>query len=306
MRIRLKPRSRHADLTFARRTGVLLALFVLLSNVGFVLAQGLRNPELLRTSINVANFPRQVDLFMSLRESALIPSFAIAIIVFIVVALLHFFAFGAKDMSSRGPGDDIAWWSAYERILHAITAITFVLLDISGLAITFGRYLGGGAPGLFLRHTHEYSGFVFTVSIILLFIPWVRHAIPRSYDMAWFTRLGGYLGYKGALKSEKFNAGQKLWYWIAVIAGVLLAYSGLMQYFGVGTVLQRRTDVIIHFFASIPIILMFVVHLYLSTIGTKGVFMSMVNGRFSKSAAQQYYSEAPELRRATQPTGSDD
>jgi formate dehydrogenase subunit gamma len=305
MRIRLQPRSRRSTYAFVRRMSVLLGLFVLVSNAGFVLAQGLRNPELLRTSINVANFPRQVDLFMSLRESALIPSFAIAIVAFIVIALGHFFTFGPKDLSIRGQGDAMPWWNAYERIIHALVAITFVLLAISGLAVTFGRSLGGGAPGLFLRHTHEYSGFVFTVCIVLLFVPWVRHAIPRSYDMEWFSKLGGYLGYKGGLKSDKFNAGQKVWYWIAVIAGVLLAYSGLMEYFGIGTVLQRRTDVMIHFFAAIPIVLMFLVHLYLTTIGTKGAFMGMVNGRISKTAAQQFHSEAPEMRRPA-PAGSDD
>ncbi|HKI99576.1 MAG TPA: formate dehydrogenase subunit gamma [bacterium] len=305
MSIRLKPHSQRATNAFLRRSAVLLGLFVLVSNVGFALAQGLRDPTLLRTSLNVSEFPRQVDLFISLRESWLIPGFAIAMLVFIVLALGHFFAIGPKDMSARDERDLIPWWNLFERIVHLVMLVTFVILAISGLAVTFGRYLGGGTPGLLLRHTHEYSGFVFTVFLVILFLMWVRHAIPRSYDLAWFSKMGGYLGYKGALKSDKFNAGQKVWYWIVVLAGILLAYSGLMEFFGVGTVLQRRTDVMIHFFAAIPIILMFLVHLYLTTIGTKGAFMGMVNGRISKTAAQQLHSEAPELRRA-QPAGSDD
>jgi len=42
----------------------------------------------------------------------------------------------------------------------------------------------------------------------------------------------------------------------------------------------------------------------LATIGTKGAFMAMVNGRFSRTAAKQYHSEAPALRQAS--AGSDD
>lgn len=304
MKIRLNPRSQRPTRVLLRRAAVLLGLFVLVSNVAYVLAQGLRDPALLTASLNVANFPRQVELFMNLRQSALIPSFAVAILVFIVLALGHRAVYGAKDMSTRNEKDAMPWWNLFERIIHLLLAVTFVILAISGLALTFGRYVGGGTGGLLLRQLHEYAGFVFTPCVLIMAVNWVRHAIPRAYDMAWFTKLGGYLGYTGALKSDKFNAGQKVWYWIAVIAGVLLAYSGLMEFYGVGTVLQQRTNVLIHFFAAIPIILMFVVHLYLSTIGTKGVFMSMVHGRFSRTAAQKYYSEAPELKTAK--AGSDD
>ena len=297
MSIRLKPRSQRRGTKVLWRSAVLLGLFVVLSNVGYVLAQGLRDPQLLRTSLNVAQFPRQVDFFMSLRDSSLIPSFGIAILAFIVIALGHFFAIGPKDMSMRDEHDAMPWWNVFERIIHAIIAIAFVILTISGLAITFGRYVGGGSGTLLLRTLHEYSGLVFTPCIIILTLIWVRHAIPRSYDMEWFSHAGGYLGYKGKLTSGKFNAGQKVWYWIMVIAGLLLTWSGLMQYFQIGTVLERRTDVIVHFFSSIPIVLMFLVHLYMTTLGTRGAFMGMINGKFSKSAAQNFHSEAPELKR---------
>jgi cytochrome b subunit of formate dehydrogenase len=50
---------------------------------------------------------------------------------------------------------------------------------------------------------------------------------------------------------------------------------------------------------------MFVAHLYMTTVGTKGAFMGMINGRFSKTAAQKFHSEAPELQGGAQPAGSD-
>jgi formate dehydrogenase subunit gamma len=305
MRIRLKPRSRRWTASFLRRSTVLLGLFVVLSNIGYVLAQGLRDPQLLRTSIGVSEFPRQVDFFMVMRESALIPSFGIALIVFVILALGHFFLFGPKDMSIQGEKDAIPWWTLTERILHGIIAVAFIVLLVSGLAITFGRYFGGGASTLVLRTSHEYAGFVFIPVLVILTVMWLPHGIFRNYDLNWFAHAGGYLGYKGKLTSGKFNAGQKQWFWFMVVFGLILALTGLALFFQLGTVFNMRTYLVLHLLASIPLILMFVAHLYMTTLGTRGAFMGMIHGRFSRTAAQSYHPDAPDLRKM-QPAGSDD
>ena len=53
--------------------------------------------------------------------------------------------------------------------------------------------------------------------------------------------------------------------------------------------------VIVHFISAIPLILMFIAHLYMTTLGTKGTFMGMINGKVSKKGATSYHSEATEL-----------
>lgn len=310
MIMRLKPRSRRNTRAFLVRTAVVLGVFLLLSNVAFVAAQAVTNPsELMRTAIGGSQFMSNTDWFLALRTSAVIPSFGIAIIVFVVLALGHFFVFGAKDMSIRDESDAIPWWSATERVLHAIIAVAFVILFISGLLITFGRYVGGGTATLYMRLAHEYSGFVFTPVMVILALMWLRHGLFRKYDGEWFTKAGGYLGYKGNLRSGKFNAGQKIWYWFMVVFGILLAWSGFFLFFKLGGMQDMRFYQVLHFAASVPIILMFVVHLYMTTIGVKGAFMGMINGRFSKSAATNYHPEAPEMKApaqpAAQPAGAD-
>src|SRR3990172_11048684 len=126
MRIRIKPRSRRWTVSFLARCSVLLGLFVVLSNIGYVLAQGLRDPQLLRTSIGVAEFPRQMDFFIVMRESALIPSFGIALLVFVILALGHLVLFGPKDMSIKNEQDAIPWWTMTERVLHGIISVAFI------------------------------------------------------------------------------------------------------------------------------------------------------------------------------------
>lgn len=305
MRIGLKPRSSRWVASFCWRTALLLGVFVVLSNIGFVLAQGLRDPDLLRASIGVSQFPRDVDFFLTMRSSALIPSFGIALIVFCAMAIGHLVLFGPKDMSAKSEQDLISWWTLTERILHGIIAVAFIVLLVSGLAITFGRYFGGGTGGLVLRTAHEYAGFVFTPVLVILVVMWLKHAVFRAYDVEWFSKAGGYLGYKGQLRSGKFNAGQKQWYWFMTVFGVLLAATGLAVFFQLGSISQMRFYMVVHLLSSIPLILMFVAHLYMTTVGTKGAFMGMINGRFSKTAAQKFHSEAPELQGGAQPAGSD-
>jgi formate dehydrogenase subunit gamma len=297
MKIHLKNRSGKASLSFVWRAVLLLTVLLSLTNIGFLMAQGLilDTSQLLRNVLGGADYLRQTDLFISIRSSMIIPSFGIAILVFIGLSLGHFFTFGPKDMTGKGEADAIPWWNLFERIIHWIIAVSFVILLISGLLITFGRYFGGGAGTYYLRHLHEYSGFVFTPALVITVLMWIKESLPKFYDVQWLLHFGGYLGYKGQLKSGKFNAGQKQWYWIMTVTGVLLAWSGLGLFFQWGKMSELRFYVILHFFSSIPMILMFLVHLYMTTIGTKGSFMGMINGKMSKSAAESFHSESSTL-----------
>ncbi len=298
MKIQFNKRSGRSFPKFAFRTSVLLMLFMSVVNLGYLMAQKLlvSTSDLLRDVVGGSDYLYRTDAFIALRTSMIIPAFGIVILVFIGLSLGHYATFGPKDMSGRGVEDEIPWWNLFERILHGLIAIAFVVLLVSGLLITFGRYFGGGSPTLFLRQIHEYAGFVFVPALVITALMWIREALPRAYDMKWLVHFGGYLGYKGHLPSGKFNAGQKVWYWIMFIAGVLLVLSGLGLFYQYGDMSDLRLYVVIHFYASIPVILMFLVHLYMTTLGTKGTLQGMFNGKMSKSALSAYHSESRELK----------
>ena len=299
MRIRLRKRSARWTRSFIVRGGVLLAGTVALMNAGYLLAQaGVADPSDI-WKVAVANNPLvSFNAYEHLRSSAFVPAFAIAIAAFIVVALGQYFTFGPHDMTISGPDDAIPWWTLAERIVHGVVLVAFVILLVSGLSITFGRTLGGGEGTLFLRHTHEMAGLVFTPFVIAMILMWVRHAVPRAYDWHWLSHLGGYLGYKGALTAGRFNAGQKIWFWIMTVAGVVLMWTGLSEFFRLGSLATQRMNVVLHFSAAIPIVLMFIVHLYLSTIGSKGLWTAMVNGKVSRGAIKKYHPAALQPGRA--------
>lgn len=299
MKIHFRKRSRASLRSFVLRTFVLLCGFVVLANAGYLMAQAmLADPgDLMRQAIGGDQFLFNVDWFLYLRQSPVIPSFGVAIVAFVVIALGHFFTFGPKDMSASGPDDVIPWWTLTERILHAIIVVSFCTLLVSGLSITFGRYLGGGTSTLVLRTMHEYAGFVYGPVFVVLILIWTRDALFRSYDLEWFAKFGGYLGYKGELRSGKFNAGQKLYFWIMAVTGVIHILSGYALFFQYGNMADLRFYVVMHFLSTIPMVLMFLVHLYMTTLGTRGAMMGMINGRFSRSAALKFHSEARDLKK---------
>jgi len=259
-----------------------------------------------------------------------LPSFAIAIAAFVVIALGHFLTFGPKDYTPKGPSDLIPWYNLFERIIHAIVLVAFIVLMITGLMVTYGRYIGGGGLSLTLRQLHEIAGFVYIPVVVIMVLMFLKDAIPAAYDMEWFAKAGGYLGYKGTLKSGRFNAGQKVWFWVIVVTAAIHIWTGLSLFYQSGAapapgaawasngafmvntyeqtsaLTYLRLYAMLHLVAAVPIVLFFIVHVYMSALGAKGAIGAMISGKFSRTAALKFHSEAPALKKMSAAPASDD
>lgn len=327
MSIRFKRRSAQWTVSFFTRGAVITVLLAVAMHAGFVVAQALRGDpnDLVRNAVS-----GNLTTFTAWRESALLPSFAIAIVAFIIIALGHFFTFGPKDYTPKGPGDLIPWYNLFERIIHAIVLVAFVILMVTGLMVTYGRWVGGGGLPLTLRQLHELAGFVYIPSVLIMILMWIKDALPAAYDLQWLIHAGGYLGYKGELKSGRFNAGQKIWFWIVVVTAVVHTWTGLALFFQsgaapapsgawsgnnpfvpnlyaqAGALESLRTYAMLHLIATIPVVLMFIVHVYMAAFGARGALGSIIHGQFSRTAALKYHSEAAQLKRMGAAPASDD
>jgi formate dehydrogenase subunit gamma len=101
---------------------------------------------------------------------------------------------------------------------------------------------------------------------------------------------GGYLGGPHP-SSEKVNAGQKVWFWTAVLMGLALSVSGLVldfPNFGQGRELMQGAH-LLHTVASVVVLAFFTVHLYLATVGVEGAFETMITGRADARWVQQHH-----------------
>ena len=129
-------------------------------------------------------------------------------------------------------------FNAFERFVHWMTATCFIILAISGLNITFGKPLllpligedAFAAWSQWAKYAHNYLSFPFTIGVVLIFLMWIAGNIPNKVDVEWLKRGGGIVGHDHP-PAYRFNAGQKMIYWIVVIGGTAVAITGYLLMF---------------------------------------------------------------------------
>ena len=228
-----------------------------------------------------------------------------------VCALIaFFFCFrGRVTIDSGLSGRTMQRFNALERFAHWLTAGSFVVLALTGLNILYGRYLfamdSAGDTGAFGglhtffatitywgKFAHNYLGFAFAVGVVLCFVLWVRHNLPDKYDAVWLSRGGGLFGKGNHPPSAKFNAGQKILFWVVILSGVALFVTGLSMlfpfyWFG----LQDMQLVnLIHVIVSLVAIAVILGHIYIGSIGMQGAFDAMGTGEVDENWAREHHS----------------
>ena len=223
----------------------------------------------------------------------------------VVISILVFFsARGRVDLDEPASGRRVKRWSRLERTLHWYTAILFICLAITGLSLLFGRALliplfGSqffGTWANFSIYIHNTLGPFFAIGPLLMLIVWIRHNIPNKVDIIWMIQGGGIIGRKHP-SAGKANAGEKVWFWIVILIGlVLVCASGFVligwgqQYFGVVSDREmQQTMHIIHAVAAIVWIAVFLGHAYIGTFGSEGSLDAMSKGHVSAEWAKQHH-----------------
>lgn len=179
------------------------------------------------------------------------------------------------------------------RINHWVTAISLILLAISGLALFhpslfFLTGLFGG--GEMTRILHPWIGVVLAVSFLGLFLRFFRLNLWEKSDNVWLTRLRAVLAGDEEKLPEigKYNAGQKLVFWSMSLLIFVLLFSGVAiwrsQYDWLGqtlglavTIDQARLAVLVHAMAAVVIIVVWIVHVY-AAFWVKGTVSAMTRG----------------------------
>ena len=185
-----------------------------------------------------------------------------------------------------------------ERYIHWFAAVTFVLLALTGLILSYGRYVlipimgpegfsGTAAAG---KAIHGIVGHLFIGAVIFLFFGFIRDSwIDLKVDAQWILKGGGYLG-GGHASAGKFNAGQKAWFWVAILGGVVLIVTGLIldNNADQARVFMQNTH-IVHSICSVVVVAFFFVHLYLATVGVEGNLEAMVSGTMDENFVKQHH-----------------
>jgi len=183
------------------------------------------------------------------------------------------------------------------RINHWITAASLVLLAISGLSLFHPRLFfltglfGGGEN---TRAIHPWIGVVLFFGFLGLFLRFWKANLWKREDGTWMARLRDVLAAHDERLPEvgKYNAGQKLVFWLMSVLIIILICSGLVlwdQYFAQYTsVEQKRAAVLIHALAAIVIICVWIVHVY-AAIWVRGTIRAMTKGSVTGGWAWRHH-----------------
>ena len=215
-----------------------------------------------------------------------------------ILALLtiYYLWHGAMRIEAGRSGRKILRFKVFERFVHWLTGVAFVILGLTGLNITFGRslLLPWMGPQAFSEWTewgkfaHNYISFAFTTGVVLMFFIWVVRNLPTRADIAWFKSGGGMFGGEEP-PAHKFNGGEKLIFWISMFGGGAVAVTGyvlLFPFYGTDITSMELAQIVHSTVAMLFVAAMFV-HFYMGTIGVEGAFEAMADGNVDVNWAKE-------------------
>jgi formate dehydrogenase subunit gamma len=198
-------------------------------------------------------------------------------------------------------------YSFSERLMHALSAISYIYLLLTGLAFwTPALYwiaivLGGGYLS---RVLHPWIGLVFTIAVCWMVVVWRGDMRTTEADRAWRKSMGHYMRNEDALVPAvgRFNFGQKQFFWLMVICGALLLVSGIALWFVASIPREleavRYLAVLIHAGAALISIGGIIIHIYMGLAVVPGGLHAIVHGDVSEQWARHHHGLwAPQARR---------
>ncbi len=188
-------------------------------------------------------------------------------------------------------------YSPDERSQHWLTAICFILLAVSGLAMFhpatawLAVFLGGGQ---WTRILHPFLGLVMFGSFAMLVVRFWHHNQFEPGDKEWLAQIGDVVSnHEEKLpKSGRYNAGQKLLFFILIVCMSGLLLSGILiwrAYFaGFFPIDLVRFGALLHATFAFVIICAIIVHVY-AGIWVRGSIGAMVRGTVTYGWARKHH-----------------
>ena len=209
-----------------------------------------------------------------------------------------YFLLGRLRISAGRSGRKVPRFKAFERFSHWLTAVSFVVLGISGLNVTFGKLLllpliGPDAFSTLsqaAKYAHNFMAFPFVLGIALIVVIWIKDNIPDKTDIEWFRQGGGFIKSKHA-PARRFNAGEKLVFWGVLGAGALVSVSGFLLLFPfyVTDIAGMQIAQVVHSIVAVLFVALILGHIYIGTLGMEGAFEAMGTGEVDFNWAKEHH-----------------
>jgi formate dehydrogenase subunit gamma len=279
------------------------------------------------------------DNWRAFRNGPLSTYGAWAMLGIVAVLALFFLIRGRIRIEHGWAGRTITRFNFVERFAHWLTAVCFVVLALTGLNMLYGRYVLRPLIGpelfsmlmLWGKYAHNFLAFGFMVGLVLIIVLWIWQNFPNRHDFVWVAKGGGMFTKGTHPPAKKFNAGQKLVFWLVALGGISVSLSGLMlmlpfefEAFGptfdwinriFGTALpttlapmqEMQLAQLWHAIMGLFLTVVIIAHIYIGTIGMEGAFDAMGSGEVDENWAREHHSLwVQDLERRGARAGGDD
>lgn len=256
-----------------------------------------------------------------LRTSAL-PQWGGYAMAAMLAALAAFYLLRGRVKIEHGlSGVTINRFTSLERTAHWLMAVAFIIQGLTGLNALYGRDIVMPVIGkeafaslsMTAKWLHSYVAFAFMAGLLLTFLLWVRQNIPARHDITWLAQGGGMFSKGSHPPAKKFNAGQKILFWLIMLCGASLSLSGLSLLVPFEFSLFEKTFAILnaigfnlpatltpvqemqyavtwHSVIALALICVIFAHIYIGTIGMEGAFDAMGSGDVDLNWAKEHHS----------------
>ncbi|MGE5146855.1 MAG: formate dehydrogenase subunit gamma [Candidatus Eiseniibacteriota bacterium] len=234
-----------------------------------------------------------------LRNGAVTVLGYVLIIGVLAVLIIFYLARGRIRIEAGPSGRHILRFDGLERFTHWLTATSFILLGLTGLNMHYGRQLilpwmgydSFSAMTHYGKIVHNYVSFAFMIGILLMIVLWIHHNLPDKTDMAWLKSAGGMFSRGKHPSAHKFNAGQKLLFWLVILGGIAISVTGLvlMFPFTVTDMAGMQAAQVIHAVLALVMIAAIIGHIYIGTLGMEGAFDAMGTGEVDLNWAKEHH-----------------
>ncbi|HPG63234.1 MAG TPA: formate dehydrogenase subunit gamma [Casimicrobium sp.] len=234
-----------------------------------------------------------------------------ALVAMMLVVGIFYAVRGTIQLHEAPTGRMMDRFSLLERMAHWSTAVSFCVLAVSGLILAFGKSILIPVLGFTLfswlafiaKNLHNFLGPLFALSCVITFVVFVRDNIPKAIDLKWIASAGGLFNDKH-VPSEKFNAGEKVWFWGGVtLLGIVVSASGFVldfPNFGQSRATMQFAN-IVHLIGATLFMVAALGHIYMGTLGVAGALDAMKTGRVDETWAKEHHEIWYEQAKAAPP-----
>jgi formate dehydrogenase subunit gamma len=212
---------------------------------------------------------------------------------------IAYLVMGPLRITAGRSGIRILRFTSFERFAHWLNATAFVILALTGLNITFGKFVlmpligpdNFSVVAQFAKYVHNFTSFAFVIGMVLIISMWIRDNVPRRVDLVWLKEGGGFIKPKHP-PAGRFNAGEKMVFWLALLAGIGVIGSGFMLIFPfyVTNIFGMQIAQGIHAIIALLFIALILGHIYIGTVGMEGAFEAMGQGTVDLNWAKEHHS----------------